>query len=101
MASFEWPPQGGGGGGGGNLPSTILADVAPILSGDTSVSVVFGAAFVGSPVVVPFIFSTTPGATQIFIIGSAVSSSGFTVDLSAAPMDNTYSLHWIASEVND
>ncbi len=93
-----WPVGGSGGGGGGTAP---LADKVALGSAATSAAITFGTPFLATPVVVAWLTSSAVSPDQIFIIGTAVTLSGFTVTLSTQTPDTTYTLNWIASAVND
>lgn len=89
---------GSGGGGGGTAP---LADKVALAGAATGGTVVFGTAFLATPVVIAWITSSAVSPDQLFVIGTAVSTTGFTFTLSTQTPDTTYTLNWIASEVND
>jgi enoyl reductase-like protein len=89
---------GGGGGGGGTAP---LADKEAISNGATSVAVSFGSTFGAAPVVVAWLTSSDVNPDQLAIIGTAVDQAGFTVLLSSAAPNGTYTLNWMASAVNN
>ena len=90
--------SGGGGGGGGTAP---LADRQSLGSGVSTGTITFGVAFVGIPVVVSWITSSNGSADIISVQGKTPTISGFDFQLSTQTPDTTYSLNWIASEVND
>jgi hypothetical protein len=89
---------GGGGGGGGTPP---LADTEAVTNGADSVSVSFGSSFLAAPVVVAWLTSSDANAAIISVIGYDVTQAGFTAFLSGAVPDGTYTLNWMASEVNN
>lgn len=90
--------SGGGGGGGGTQPK---ANVAAIASAATSKAITFTAPFGSVPVVFAWLTSSAGSPDILSIIGVSVSTAGFTANLSTETPDATYSLNWIASEVND
>lgn len=92
---------GGGGGGGGNLPSQVLANVEAIGSGDGTVTVAFGTPFVSPPVVVAWLVCTDASPVQLGVLGTDSDENGFEAELSTVTPTANYSLHWIASAVND
>ena len=88
----------GGGGGSGTQPK---ANVAAIAAAATSKVVVFTSPFGSIPSVVAWLTSSAGSPDLLSIIGVSVSAAGFTANLSTETPDATYSLNWIASEVND
>lgn len=89
---------GGGGGGGGTAP---LADKVALSASATNTAVVFGTAFSAAPVVVAWLTSSTPDNSPLPMIGSTPTTTGFTAYYGTSIPDGTYTLHWIASAVND
>ena len=93
---------GGGGGGGGNIPSTILTDFIDISSGVSTISVVFGASFSVPPIVIATLANTTDANPPMLdILETAISTTGFTVVLSANTPTANYFLNWMAASIND
>ncbi len=88
---------GGGGGGGGTAPK---ANKVALSATDTSTAVVFGSAFIATPVVVAWLTSSA-SPDIISLQGTAVSTAGFTAYYATQIPDATYTLNWIASAVND
>ena len=91
----------GGGGGGGGSGTAPKANRQAIGSGVSSVAVVFASAFSGNPVVNAWLTNSGLTPDILAIEGVSVTTAGFTAILSTATTDTTFTLNWIASEVND
>lgn len=89
---------GGGGGGGGTAPFATSVDLSAT---DTSATVSFGAFFVAAPVVTAFLTSSNASADFIPIQAEDPTSSQVVVHFGTQIPDGTYTLHVIASVVND
>ena len=91
----------GGGGGGGGSGTAPLADKVALSATDTSTVVAFGSVFGSAAVVVAVLSSTNSSADFIPVQISTPTNAGFTAYYGTEIPDSTYTLHWIASAVND